>query len=81
MSKPLAIKNSQGVTYFLYWKFVSLRGGKKVPIYFFNKQSDLDGQNNCNAASELPEGYGYRENPRNHVLVPYRKQEGQAIQA
>jgi len=77
VSKPLAIKNSKGKTYFLYWKYIFLRRGRRVPLYFFNSDPGLDGKNNCNAASEMPEGYAYRENPTNHLLVPFRKIEGE----
>lgn len=79
--KPLAIKNSEGVTHYLHSKIATLRAGKKVPIFFFMKESQLETaeQNNCKAEPEMPEGYGWRENPRNHMLTVYRKDEGQSV--
>lgn len=57
-------ENSKGVTYYLNMKEVSLRGGKKIPIYFFTKDSRP-----ATAVEELPEGREIRENPRNGFLT------------
>jgi hypothetical protein len=56
--------NSKGVTYYLHSKNVVLRGGKEQRIYFFAKDERPD-----DAVSELPEGYGVQENPRNGFLT------------
>lgn len=82
-TKPLAVKNSKGVTHYLHSKIVHLRGGKPVSIFFMMKESQLAdaGKNNCKAEPELPEGYGIKENPRNNMLTVYRKQEGDTVNA
>lgn len=54
--------NSKGVSYYLNMKYVSLRGGELVPIYYFSKDIRKE-------ASPLPDGYEVRENPRNGFLT------------
>lgn len=61
-------KNSKGVTYYLHMKEVSLRGGKRMPIYYFNKE-----QGGPTAIVELPVEMEVRENPRNGFLTVVRK--------
>lgn len=81
--QPYAVKNSQGVTHYLHSKIVTLRAGKKVPIFFFMKKSQLENaeKNNCKAEPEIPEGYAIKENPRNNFLTLYRKSEGQKVES
>lgn len=57
-------ENSKGVTYYLNMKEVSLRGGKKMPVYFFTINKGY-----VTAVEELPEGREVRENPRNGFLT------------
>lgn len=83
MSKHLAYKNSEGVTYFLYSKLVFLLGGKPVRIYFFNKNENLKTTdppaNSPRPEEALPLGYGVRETNGRHIPIPYRKVEAQLI--
>lgn len=76
--KPLAVKNSQGVTFYLHSKIVHLRGGKPVPIFFFIKggQVELAQRNNAIPEPEVPPRLAIHENPRNHMLTLRRKAEG-----
>lgn len=46
-----------GETYYLHTKTVTLRGGRKQPIYYFAKEEK-------EGACDLPEGYVVMENPR-----------------
>ena len=55
--------NSKGVTYYLNWKDVVLRGGKKQTIYYFSKYERKD------TGCELPSGKSVNENPRNGFLT------------
>lgn len=61
--------NSKGVTYFLNMKEVTLRGGKRMPVYFFT----ID-QRPETAVEELPAGMVIRENPRNGFLSVVREE-------
>jgi len=47
-----------GDTYFLHSKDVTLRGGRKVTIYYFAKQARE------NALDDIPAGYTTMENSR-----------------
>lgn len=60
--------NSKGVTYYLNVKAVSLRGGKKMDVYFFTREQRPD-----TAVEELPEGMKINENPRNGFLTVIRE--------
>lgn len=60
--------NSKGVKYYLNMKYVSLRGGKLVPIYYFSKEIRKE-------ASPLPDGYIVNENPRNGFLTVRRPEQ------
>lgn len=57
--------NSKGVTYYLNSKMVTLRGGKEQRIFYFSKDQRPE-------ASDLPEGYNVKENPRNGFLTVSR---------
>ena len=55
--------NSKGVTYYLHFKDVTLRGGKEQRIYFFARdvrEGSLD---------EVPEGYEVMETKRTGMPV------------
>jgi hypothetical protein len=58
--------NSKGVTYYLNSKKVTLRGGKEQTIYYFSKDQRPE-------ATDLPDGYTVKENPRNGFLTVSRK--------
>lgn len=58
--------NSKGVTYYLNSKMVTLRGGKEQKIFYFSKDERPE-------ATDLPEGYNVKENPRNGFLTVSRK--------
>lgn len=58
MSDHYTFVNSQGLSYHLNSKAVTLRGGKVQTIYYFSKDVR-------DTACELPEGYSVIENPRN----------------
>ena len=58
--------NSQGTTYHLNSKQVTLRGGKVQTIYYFSKDERPE-------ASDLPAGFVVNENPRNGFLTLKRK--------
>lgn len=70
MNKPFEYTNSQGVTYYLNMKRVSLRAGRMVPIYFFSRDIRPD-----TAVSKLPSHFTVQENPRNGFLAVKRKTE------
>jgi len=57
--------NSQGTTYYLNSKQVTLRGGKVQTIYYFSKDQRPE-------ACDLPEGFVVNENPRNGFLTVKR---------
>ena len=61
--------NSKGVTYYLHYKDVVLRGGKEQRIYFFAKVA----KNDKGTPTELPTGYEVTENPRNGFLTIRKK--------
>lgn len=56
-------KNSKGVTYYLHFKDVTLRGGKKQRIYFFARDV-RDG-----SLDEIPEGKEVMETSRTGMPV------------
>ena len=58
--------NSNGVTYYLNSKEVTLRGGKLQTIYYFSKDQRKE-------ACDLPAGMQVNENPRNGFLTVSRK--------
>jgi hypothetical protein len=60
--------NSKGVTYFLNMKEVTLRGGKRMSVYFFT----ID-QRPATAVEALPADMEIRENPRNGFLTVVRE--------
>lgn len=72
--KPYGHQNHHGVTYYLYSKNVTLRGGKLVRIYFFNKDPKYVSQHGGSARPEprVPDGYTLQENPRNGFLTVHR---------
>lgn len=57
--------NSKGVKYYLNMKYVSLRAGELVPIYYFSKDVRKE-------ASPLPSDLIVMENPRNGFLTVRR---------
>lgn len=56
--------NSNGVTYYLHSKVVTLRGGRQQRIYYFAK-AEKPGE----TIDALPEGFVVTENPRNGFLT------------
>jgi hypothetical protein len=56
--------NSKGKTYTLFYKDVTLRGGKTQRIYFFGAADNAKG-----TPTDLPEGKEVVENERNGFLV------------
>ena len=56
-------KNSKGVTYYLHFKDVTLRGGKKQRIYFFARDV-RDG-----SLDDIPAGYEVMETKRTGMPV------------
>jgi len=56
-------KNSKGVTYYLHFKDVTLRGGKKQRMYFFARDVRDD------SLDELPEGFEVMETQRTGMPV------------
>lgn len=61
--------NSKGVTYYLHYVDVTLRGGKEQRIFFFAKKQKNEKGTPC----PLPEDRVVKENPRNGFLVVTRK--------
>lgn len=61
--------NSKGVTYYLHYTDVTLRGGKEMRIYFFAKAE----RNAKGTPCPLPEDRVVGENPRNGFLTVSRK--------
>jgi len=60
-------KNSKGVTYYLHFKDVTLRGGKKQRIYFFARDV-RDG-----SLDEVPAGMEVMETKRTGMPVLKKK--------
>ena len=58
-----SFKNSKDVTYYLHFKDVNLRGGKKQRIYFFARDV-RDG-----SLDEVPAGYAVMETQRTGMPV------------
>ena len=58
-----SFKNTKGVTYYLHFKDVTLRGGKKQRIYFFARDV-RDG-----SLDEVPAGYEVMETKRTGMPV------------
>jgi hypothetical protein len=56
-------KNSKGVTYYLHYKDVVLRGGRKQRIYFFARE-ERDG-----SLDKVPPGYEVMETKRTGMPV------------
>jgi len=56
-------KNSKGVTYYLHFKDVTLRGGKKQRIYFFARDV------RAGSLDAVPEGYEVMETKRTGMPV------------
>jgi len=55
--------NKKGVTYYLHYKDVTLRGGRKQRIYFFARDV------RDNALNEVPAGYKVVETERTGMPV------------
>ncbi len=55
--------NSKGVKYYLNSKVVTLRGGKKQPIFYFSKDERKD------TAADLPSGFKVIESERNGFVT------------
>lgn len=58
-----AYKNAKGVTYYLHFKDVTLRGGKKQRIYFFARDV------RSGSLDEVPAGYAVMETQRTGMPV------------
>ncbi|MBU1322945.1 hypothetical protein KKE48_05930 [Patescibacteria group bacterium] len=56
-------KNSKGVSYYLHFKDVNLRGGKKQRIYFFARDV------RSGSLDEVPAGYAVMETQRTGMPV------------
>ena len=56
-------KNSKGVTYYLHYKDVTLRGGRKQRIYFFARDV------RSNSLDAVPAGYKVIETKRTGMPV------------
>ena len=52
--------------YILYTRYVKLKSGKELPIFFFSSHAPKSG-----SQTQLPEGYTVKENPKSHM--PYLK--------
>jgi len=52
--------------YILYTRYVKLKSGKELPIFFFSSHTPKSG-----SQTQLPEGYTVKENPKSHM--PYLK--------
>lgn len=68
---PYTVTNSKGKKYYLCMKYVSLRGGKLHPIYFFIMHR-LPNANQGMLQRKLPDGYHTKENPRNGFIAVIR---------
>ncbi len=62
--KQIEYQNRLGDTWYLFSKNVSLRGGKLVRIYFFNKNKKAN-IGTGRKEYKFPIGYDVNENPRN----------------
>lgn len=74
--KQYSHTNRAGVTYWLFSKEVTLRGGKKQLIYFFRKDRTYHNQpvsGWANRVPDLPHQFKVQENPRNGFLTLVRK--------
>lgn len=58
-----SFKNSKGVTYFLHYRDVVLRGGRNQRIYFFARDT------RANALDAVPAGYKVVETERTGMPV------------
>ncbi|PIP52882.1 hypothetical protein COX08_04015 [Candidatus Beckwithbacteria bacterium CG23_combo_of_CG06-09_8_20_14_all_34_8] len=58
-----SFKNSRGITYFLHYKDVTLRGGRNQRIYFFARDV------RDNALDAVPAGYKVVETERTGMPV------------
>lgn len=58
-----SFKNSKGVTYYLHYKDVTLRGGRQQRIYFFARDV------RSNALDAVPTGYKVVETERTGMPV------------
>lgn len=58
-----SFKNSKGVTYYLHYKDVTLRGGRQQRIYFFAREV------RANALDSVPTGYKVVETERTGMPV------------
>jgi len=58
-----SFKNSRGITYFLHYKDVTLRGGRNQRIYFFARDV------RDNAVDAVPAGYKVVETERTGMPV------------
>ena len=56
-------KNSKGVTYFLHYRDVVLRGGRNQRIYFFARDV------RSNSLDKVPDGYKVMETKRTGMPV------------
>jgi len=56
-------KNSKGVTYYLHYRDVTLRGGRNQRIYFFARDV------RSNSLDEVPSGYKVVETKRTGMPV------------
>ncbi len=70
MSDYYTHTNSKGVTYYLHYANVTLRGGKEQKIYYFKR--DLNPETK-GTPCQLPDDKEIRENPRNGFLAVVRK--------
>ncbi len=58
-----SFKNSKGVTYYLHYRDVTLRGGREQRIYFFAREV------RANALDAVPAGYQVVETERTGMPV------------
>ena len=72
--------NSKGVTYYLHYVDVKLRGGKEQRIYYFRKEITGDDGTAASKGTpcQLPDDREVRENPRNGFLITTRVTRGRA---
>ncbi len=62
--------NARGVTYYLHYTDVKLRGGKEHRIYYFKRNLDTETKG---TPCQLPDDREIRENPRNGFLTVVSK--------
>lgn len=60
-------RNSRGKTYFLHSKVVTLKGGRKQPIFYFAKVAGVGAQN------EVPAAYKVIESARTGLPILKKK--------